>query len=953
MSEVRPSPPRPRSSTSDAGRLEGRPAGPAWGLRLFDAVLIGFFLALAFLLGVFRLKDTDFYWHLRTGDLIRKWGEVPRVDFYTFTRVGAPWIDLHWMFQVGISWVFERGGVPALTLAKCLITCSALLLLITARRRTWPVWAMILAWLPALLVLSGRMYIRPETLTLLYLSIFLAVLCRWERRPALAWVLPFVQVAWVNSHGLFILGPIVLGFALIDAAMRRGALSTARRKWWTTVVPASAATALACLLNPYGIRGAFYPLELAGTMSSPDFSRTIAELKPIPDFIRETGFGNLPLQIHFATIVLGALSFLVPILAAGASRVRSLRPDASAAVEDASPTRRKGVKGPDKAAKKAVATRKKKGAVDVVEEPREDVWRVSVLRLLLFAAFSLLSFQATRNSHQFAAVVGTVTAWNFAEWIGSREVARRVRGGEVAASDGVRPRLIALTALIVLTFAVGSGSLYAWAGEGRVIGWGEEPLWFPHEAAKFAGGPGMPERFLSFHNGHASLFIYNHSPEKPGGPGKTVFTDPRLEVSGQELYRRYLDLKDWIVKDNESPRWQRELDAEGRPSILVDHDYNAEVGAALLQSGRWRCVRFDAISAVFLHDSYKSAVGAHEVDFGARHFQPSAGIDPQGVPALIAASKGLRNYANFLNAGSRPDLGRPMLWLALDYARRVVAADPESLEGWKSIGYIELIREPTAPAARCRVPFDPIFDLAPARTTYALRRAAAIAPRDFLTLALLQRTYENRGMLEPLQEILGRILRLNTINPQQANLQKSVQETQLQIANRLDEPVPTTWRNLDELDRLVNHELELGRVETAVRLLEGANPPGRGGWDAVERLSTLLLHLGEPDRARRQLQEAVDVPRPALRDARLAVCDLVEGRLEEARQQFRKAIDVEPRLFEARYGLAVLDQDDARAQEAYEQATAAMECAPSDAARGVANALASAVRRFARRERAD
>jgi hypothetical protein len=54
---------------------------------------------------------------------------------------------------------------------------------------------MILAWTPALLVLSGRMYIRPETLSLLYLSIHLAVLCRWDRRPWLAWLLPFVQAA--------------------------------------------------------------------------------------------------------------------------------------------------------------------------------------------------------------------------------------------------------------------------------------------------------------------------------------------------------------------------------------------------------------------------------------------------------------------------------------------------------------------------------------------------------------------------------------------------------------------------------------------------------------------------------------------------------------------------------------------------------------------------------------
>ena len=134
MSEGLPSAPKGRTGEAVKKRKSSREDanGALWGYRLFDAALVGFFLILAFLLGVFRLKDTDFYWHLRTGDLIRQLGTIPRVDFYTFTRAGSPWIDLHWVFQVCISWIYERGGVPALTLAKCLVTCAA---------RTW-------AWRP-------------------------------------------------------------------------------------------------------------------------------------------------------------------------------------------------------------------------------------------------------------------------------------------------------------------------------------------------------------------------------------------------------------------------------------------------------------------------------------------------------------------------------------------------------------------------------------------------------------------------------------------------------------------------------------------------------------------------------------------------------------------------------------------------------------------------------------
>ena len=47
----------------------------------------------------------------------------------------------------------------------------------------------------------------------------------------------------------------------------------------------------------------------------------------------------------------------------------------------------------------------------------------------------------------------------------------------------------------------------------------------------------MPKRFLSFHNGHASLFEYYHGPERK------VYTDPRLEVAGPELFTRYMELE--------------------------------------------------------------------------------------------------------------------------------------------------------------------------------------------------------------------------------------------------------------------------------------------------------------------------------------------------------------------------------------------------------------------------
>jgi tetratricopeptide (TPR) repeat protein len=916
----------------------------SWRSWLADASLITLFLSLTFLLGVFPLKDADFYWHLRTGDLIRQTGQVPHTDIFTFSRVDTPWIDLHWVFQIGISWLYQHGGVAALILAKCGITCLAVFLLITARRSDWPVWVMTLAWLPALLVLGGRMYVRPETLTLLYLAIFLAVVTRWERHPALAFVLPFVQVAWVNSHGLFVLGPIIFLFALMDSALRAVAFGQDRRKWWRMIGVASLATGAACLVNPYGLTGALYPLQLARTMANPIFSQSIAELLPVPEFIRRAGWWNLPLQLHLATMAVGVLSFLVPLCwmlgvrlfgskqspvrAAGQGEVVP-RSQKTSGKRRNSPSRGKHTRATGRASSAPAGA-----------EP-EGIWRISPFRLLLYVTFCLLSLQATRNTHQFAAVVGSVTAWNFAEW-GASLQRRRARTQAARLSSWSVPRR-AIPACVTLALLVWilSGSYYAVCGESRTIGLGEEPLFFPHEATRFAGKPGMPDRFLAYHNGHASLYEYYHGPERK------VYTDPRLEVAGADLFEKYRLLERQILEDQ--PGWEAELDRMGRPAVLVDHENHSGLGATLLRSTHWRCVWFDAIAAVFVHDAYRPIVQSDHVDFAARHFHPADSTELQDPAELAATTKALRNYVTS-ESRVRPDLARPLASLGADYARRILRHSPDSLDGWKNLGLIELFREPPgAPNPRFQKPFDPVHDLSSVRATYALLRALEVTPGDFLTLVCLGIAYEARAMNEALVPFLDRILAVHPINLQQVEQQAKAKAARVEVEHKLGSRPDLVWRNKSDLDRIVTTLLASGRAETAAQLLEEASPPERASWEVVDQIATLWLHLGQPARARKLLEKAGGLPQPAVREARMGATYLVEGDVPAARQHYRLALENRPGLFEAQYSLAVLEQDDGNAAAAYDYALQAIDSASNEAARSAAREIASSVARFARK----
>ena len=112
----------------------------------------------------------------------------------------------------------------------------------------------------------------------------------------------------------------------------------------------------------------------------------------------------------------------------------------------------------------------------------------------------------------------------------------------------------------------------------------------------------------------------------------------------------------------------------------------------------------------------------------------------------------------------------------------------------------------------------------------------------------------------------------------------------------------------------------------------------------------MRLHLGEPEKARALWKGASSVPSSAVRDARIGSAYLAEGQFAAARNAYEQALASDPNLFEARYGLAVLEQDAGRASAAYEHARAAIESAPTDVARSAARAVASGVAQFARKE---
>lgn len=235
-------------------------------------VAAGLLTAIAFLFGCTELSDPDFWWHARSGQWICENGRPPDLDPFSYGSADQRWIDLHWLFQVGLACTYSwAGSTGVVTLCATLAGLSVLAGL-AARVNTHNFTTALLCCVPGVVVMSLRFSTRPEMTTLLFTAVFLAVLVRINQRPRLIWVLPAAQLVWVNTHGLFVFGPILLGFWWADLAAR----SVWRRVWpaaglWEmqadrrTLLRLGAATALvllACLANPYGLQGTTFPFVL-------------------------------------------------------------------------------------------------------------------------------------------------------------------------------------------------------------------------------------------------------------------------------------------------------------------------------------------------------------------------------------------------------------------------------------------------------------------------------------------------------------------------------------------------------------------------------------------------------------------------------------------------------------------------------------------------------------------
>ena len=215
-----------------------------------------------------NIADPDIWWHLRNADELVRTGHFVRADAYSYTVLGAPWINHEWLgelpYYLGWRWLGLRGLYLVMVLA---LVAIVLLLYRVAYVRAHDYKAAALACgfaLPLATVSFG-----PRTLLFgwIFLLLELLILETYDSHPQRLWLLPPLFVLWVNTHGSWLIGlALLIAFAAAGYCdVHAGRIKSARRsltelKQLAAVITCST---VALLVNPYGWHLVFYPFDLA------------------------------------------------------------------------------------------------------------------------------------------------------------------------------------------------------------------------------------------------------------------------------------------------------------------------------------------------------------------------------------------------------------------------------------------------------------------------------------------------------------------------------------------------------------------------------------------------------------------------------------------------------------------------------------------------------------------
>jgi hypothetical protein len=230
------------------------------------------------------IRDPDFWWHLRTGQLILARHGLLGTDPFTYTAASHHWVMHEWLTEVLFAALNAAGGLALIVAVLSIVTWLGLVAVVLRARLDRPHPASLALGLLVAVVAGYPIWgPRAQMITFSLTCLVLLVVEHHVRRGGRAvWALVPLFLVWSNLHSGFIIGAAFIALAITaeGVAGLLGVPGAAPRARVRELAWVGAACLAVVVVNPNGPGIYLYPFQTQGSAAqqalilewqSPDF----------------------------------------------------------------------------------------------------------------------------------------------------------------------------------------------------------------------------------------------------------------------------------------------------------------------------------------------------------------------------------------------------------------------------------------------------------------------------------------------------------------------------------------------------------------------------------------------------------------------------------------------------------------------------------------------------------
>jgi hypothetical protein len=255
-----------------------------------------------------QLAEPDIWWHLRDAQNLIEYHSFSRADTYSFTAAGLSRANFEWLSEIPYYLGFKTWGLQGLLLVSIVVSVLifAGVYYLCCRAGANYKDAIIATMLAIFL---GTISLGPRMLLFGWLCMvaLLILLEEYRRTGRGLWLIPPLFLLWVNLHGSWAFGMVVLAIFVLSGLVEGEWGLIVARRWSRSqlrdLLLAGVASFVLLFVNPFGYKLVLYPFEVA--LRQQIAMQHVEEWQPLD---LSTGHGRLGLLVIFAILASALVS---------------------------------------------------------------------------------------------------------------------------------------------------------------------------------------------------------------------------------------------------------------------------------------------------------------------------------------------------------------------------------------------------------------------------------------------------------------------------------------------------------------------------------------------------------------------------------------------------------------------------------------------------------------------